>query len=155
MSFTCRIAEVCDIDDITSMVLCMALESENVELRRDVVRNGVSKLVDDQSFGFYVVAESNESGSIIGEVCVTYEWSDWNAGVYWWLQSVCVLPEHRKKGVFTNMLDFVKLLAREGKIHEKVSAIRLYHASSNGDAREVYMKQGFSDPGYRVMQYKL
>ena len=35
-----------------------------------------------------------------GCVMVTTEWSDWRNAAFWWIQSVYVVPEFRRCGVF-------------------------------------------------------
>lgn len=39
-------------------------------------------------------------GSPAAELLVTFEWSDWRNAQYWWIQSLYVVPEHRRKGIF-------------------------------------------------------
>ena len=49
--------------------------------------------------GFYLIAELESDSSYAGCLGVTSEWSDWNAGYYWWFQSVYVKPSFRNIGV--------------------------------------------------------
>ena len=48
--------------------------------------------------GALFVAE--EEGTCSGQLMLTFEWSDWRNGWIWWIQSVYVRPEARRRGVF-------------------------------------------------------
>lgn len=45
----------------------------------------------DLRHGFYVVAESQEQ--VVGCLMITFEWSDWRCGLFWWIQSLYIRPE--------------------------------------------------------------
>ena len=49
---------------------------------------------------------------MIGQAMITYELTDWRDGLLWWLQSVYVLPEHRRRGVFRALYEHIRSLAR-------------------------------------------
>src|SRR6059036_1300058 len=74
----------------------MALETENLSLDLDRLRAGVQAVFDDPAHGFYVIAEVG--GQRAGQAMITYEWSDWRNGVFWWIQSVYTVPELRGRG---------------------------------------------------------
>lgn len=38
-------------------------------------------------------------GEFAGSLMITFEWSDWRNGYYWWIQSVFVRPQYRGRGV--------------------------------------------------------
>jgi hypothetical protein len=38
-----------------------------------------------------------QGGAVKAQLMITYEWSDWRAGVVWWIQSVYVQPQHRQQ----------------------------------------------------------
>lgn len=48
-----------------------------------------------QTRATYYVVELQ--GSVVAQLMITYEWSDWRAADVWWIQSVYVPPQHRQK----------------------------------------------------------
>jgi ribosomal protein S18 acetylase RimI-like enzyme len=92
----------------------------------------------DESRGFYLLAESE--GGPVGQLALTYEWSDWRNAVFWWLQSVYVRPEFRRQGVLRSLYDRVlKLGADKG-----VCGVRLYVERNNVSAQEAYRRLGLA-----------
>ena len=75
----------------------MAYETEGKILDRDQVTKGVCGLFERPQFGFYLVAEDH--GLVVASLMVTYEWSDWRNGLFWWIQSVYVNKTHRRQGI--------------------------------------------------------
>ena len=65
-------------------------------LDRAICTLGVQAVFDDGSRGRYYVAE--DDGQVAASLLVTSEWSDWRAGVVWWIQSVYVAPAARRRG---------------------------------------------------------
>ena len=94
-------AEEKDIQVITDFQVVLALETEGINLNPGIVLRGVSKVLADPTKGFYLVAK--EEGRTIGCLMITYEWSDWRARTVWWIQSLYVVPEHRRQGIFRQM----------------------------------------------------
>ena len=79
----------------------------------------------------------------------TWEWSDWRNGVVWWLQSVFVEPEFRRRGVFRSLY---KTLRHEAHNDERVVGLRLYVERDNRGAQATYARLGMSSSGYVVME---
>lgn len=142
-----RRAEPDDAPVITGFNLGIALETENLRLRPKTVRAGVAKLLENPGFGFYLVAELD--GQTVGSLMVTTEWSDWRCGQFWWIQSVYVLPEFRKRGIYRRMHEKVKELARE---NDNVCGFRLYVEKENFAAQAAYLKTGMCQTGYRMFE---
>ena len=90
----------------------MLQATEAIKLLPDVVGPGVEAMLADPSKGRYWVAEAG--GRIVGQIMVTYEWSDWRNGMIWWIQSVYVHGEYRRSGVFSTLYRHVESLARAG-----------------------------------------
>jgi len=42
------------------------------------------RILADQNLGKFVYVEA-ESGEVVGFLFVTYEWSDWGDGIFFWL----------------------------------------------------------------------
>ena len=79
---------------------------------------------------------------------ITREWSDWNNGWYWWIQSVYVVPELRGRGVFKAMYAKVRELAAQ----EQVLQVRLYVDKTNTDAQRVYQRLGMEECHYLMYE---
>ncbi|HSE12189.1 MAG TPA: hypothetical protein VLB69_06115, partial [Rudaea sp.] len=83
-----RPARVEDAGDIARFNAAMARETEGKALDLARLRAGVDAVRADARHGFYLVAEAG--GENAGCLMITYEWSDWRNGQWWWLQSVYV-----------------------------------------------------------------
>ncbi|MEO6422770.1 MAG: GNAT family N-acetyltransferase, partial [Candidatus Nitrotoga sp.] len=101
-----RIAEIRDALVITKFNQAMALETEQKELIPEVISKGVNQLLKNPNLGFYVIAERDNE--IIGSLMVTTEWSDWRNGMFWWIQSVYIKPNERRKGIYTELYNFIR-----------------------------------------------
>ena len=115
-----RKASIYDIPILVNNNQELALETENIQLHRETLLAGVSNSLKREDC-HYFVAELN--GEVVGQTMITYEWSDWRNGVMWWIQSVYVQPEHRKKGVFRSLFKHIEHLAKN---YSDVKALRLY-----------------------------
>jgi len=135
-----------DIEAIAQFQVDMALESENLTLDKNTVLRGVSAVIDDPSKGLYFVAR--DKGVAIGSLMLTKEWSDWNDGWYWWIQSVYVRPAYRRQGVFTALFHAVEKAAQK----ENVSQIRLYVDKENTRAQNTYQKLGMHESHYLMYE---
>ena len=122
----------------------MAKETENVNLDPDVILAGVKAVVGVEqgkggvSKGRYFVVELG--GRVCGQLMITYEWSDWRNAQIWWIQSVYVVEEDRKKGIYTALYSHVK----EEAMKEGVCGLRLYADADNVPAQNTYRKLGMS-----------
>ncbi len=125
----------------------LARESENLALVPATVRAGVEALLRDPAKGTYFVAE--ESGEVIGQLLITHEWSDWRNGDFWWLQSVFVRADFRRRGVFQALFEFVTTAARS---QGDVTGVRLYVEKHNDGAIKTYHKLGFIQTHYDVLE---
>ena len=136
-----------DAPVIAAFNAAMARETEALELDPVRLLAGVRAVFDDPAKGFYLVAE--QDGEVIGQLMITYEWSDWRNGDLWWLQSVYVAPEHRRRGVFRRLFEHV---LREAEANPGVVGVRLYVEDGNAPARDVYRRLGLRAGGYHVME---
>lgn len=139
-----------DAPIIADFNLRLAEESENLRLDPLCVEAGVDTVLRDPSKGLYFVAE--KAGSVIGQVMITYEWSDWRNGNLWWLQSVYVKPEFRRLGIFRRLFEHLQRLAIERK---DVRTLRLYMHAENTRARQSYEKLGMKRTQYEVFELEL
>lgn len=137
-----RKATLDDAESIAENNIKLALESESSKLTYKKTLNGVKSLIENPSKGFYIVTEENKS--IIGQLMITFEWSDWQNKNIWWLQSIYVKKNFRKKGVFKKLIEKTKKLASENN----VNLLRLYVFKKNKTAIDVYKKIGFQKSEY-------
>ena len=135
-----------DADIIAFFNYQMALETESLELDREVVRDGVRNLIKQSDQGFYIVAKSDYA--LCGSLMITKEWSDWRNGLIWWIQSVYIRPEYRKKGIFRKMYRYVLDLAKQNKI----IGLRLYVEKNNAIAQQTYNALGMQETAYRIYE---
>ncbi len=143
-----RLAKIDDSLAIAAFQLKMAIETENLQLEAETVGKGVNAVFEKPGFGQYFVAEKD--GQIIASMLTTFEWSDWRNAQVWWLQSVYVIPEFRRQGIFKRMYDFVKILAKNDT---NVGGIRLYVDKTNVRAQEVYKAVGMNGEHYQVFEW--
>jgi len=136
-----------DVLKIAEFNVAMALETENKTLDLDIVSKGVSYIFQNSEYGFYVVAR--HQGQAVGWLMITYEWSDWRNGFFCWIQSVYVEPNHRRKGLYRSMYDFVKGYAAE---HSHICGFRLYAEKDNDRAQETYKKLGMEKTDYLIFE---
>ena len=144
-----RNASLEDSGTIARFNILLAEESEKEELEYHTVLKGVRTLLSDERKGFYLVAV--DRNDIIGQMMVTFEWSDWRNRNTWWLQSVYVVKEWRRKGVFKRLFEQAWLRAAK----EGVGMLRLYVHGSNRRAMKVYGRIGMEAAPYRIMQRPL
>ncbi|MFH2008752.1 MAG: GNAT family N-acetyltransferase [bacterium] len=125
----------------------MALETEGLELPLETVTAGVCSLLQRPQNGFYVVAE--RAGELVGSLMITTEWSDWRNGDFWWIQSVYVRPEARRRGIYRRLYAFVK--ARAGEMGG-VCGFRLYVEKENARAHATYEALGMREAVYKMYE---
>jgi len=147
LDLSIREATPSDAGTIADYNTRLALESEGMKLVPEVVGPGVQAMLADRSMGRYWVAEAD--GRIVGQIMVTYEWSDWRNGRIWWIQSVYVHGDYRRGGVFSALYRHVESLARHDP---QVRGLRLYVERGNTRAQRTYMSLGMVMTDYQVMQ---
>ena len=125
----------------------MARETENRELDDTLILDGVTGGLARPDRCRYFVAEVG--GKIAGQAMITFEWSDWRNGELWWLQSVYVLPQFRRQGIFTALYRHIEQLGRQ---NPDVRGLRLYVEEENRSGQEVYSRLGMVHAGYHVYE---
>ena len=147
MSFSVRPARLEDASTIAEFNRAMALETEGIDLDQDRLRLGVRAILTDSAKGFYLLAE--QDAQVLGQLMITFEWSDWRNGIFWWIQSVYVEPSHRGQGVYRALHDYVENLARNTP---GIAGLRRYVEKNNHAAQSVYKSVGMSAAGYDVYE---
>lgn len=125
----------------------LASETEGKKLVPNIIAAGVQALLAEERHGRYFVA--CDQSRIIGQMMHTREWSDWRNGEIWWLQSVYVDPDYRRRGVFRSLYQHIVELAQQTA---QVVGIRLYVERHNQQAMDTYRSLQMSDAGYSVME---
>lgn len=142
-----RDAEPTDAGFIVAANSALAAETEGQALDPELVGPGVQAVLDDPSLGRYYIAEID--GRAVGQLMTTFEWSDWRNGLFLWIQSVYVLPDHRGEGVFRALFEHLSRLAQEDA---RICGIRLYVDRDNDRAQDVYGRLGMHRTNYGVME---
>jgi len=140
-------------EDVPLMVrwqLAMALETEDKPLDEAVLARGIQRAFDDARKGRYFIAEVD--GRPAGTLMLTWEWSDWRDGWWWWIQSVFVDEAFRRRGVYRALYAHVLELAQADP---EVRGIRLYVEQENSSARRTYEFLGMQHPGYVMYERAL
>jgi ribosomal protein S18 acetylase RimI-like enzyme len=147
MPISVRRATLDDAAVVCEFNRLLAHESEGKTLDLALLRPGVAHVLADKDKGLYFLAE--ESGAIVGQLGVTFEWSDWRNGWFWWVQSVYVVPEARRRGVFRTLFRHVHAAAQADA---QVIGIRLYVERDNFAAHKTYQALGLEWTTYQVME---
>jgi GNAT superfamily N-acetyltransferase len=147
MNIIVRQATVADTAIIAHFNALMAHETERIALDQERLKAGVEALLRDPSKGVYYLAEQNNI--VVGQMMITYEWSDWRNGTFWWIQSVYVESSARGSGVFRTLFDYVHLLA---KSRSDVCGLRLYVERSNDRAKRTYDRHGMYLSHYEMFE---
>ena len=138
-----------DIENIAQFQVDMAMESEGTQLDKDIVTKGVSAAMADENKGLYYIARVD--GKAVGSLMLTREWSDWNNGWYWWIQSVYVAPDYRRQGVYKSMYQAVCTHAKQ----QNIAQVRLYVDKTNTRGQEVYSSLGMQESHYLIYETTL
>ncbi|TAL59025.1 MAG: GNAT family N-acetyltransferase [Bacteroidetes bacterium] len=125
----------------------MAWETEQMTLFPEIITKGVKAVFKNPNHGQYWVAEDN--GNVIATLLITCEWSDWRNTSVWWFQSVYVLPEYRRRGIFRSMYSNIKNeAARLG-----IAGLRLYVETNNTRAKDTYKALGMQSEHYIMYEW--
>ena len=142
-----RIASLKDAGAIAEFNRAMALETENKILDPDILLQGVTSALKKPELGFYIVAELKNK--VVGCLMITTEWSDWRNGIFWWIQSVYIHPEHRRCGIYATMYEHIKIMVTE---NSQVCGFRLYVDQENKVAQKGYVSLGMKKTKYLLFE---
>jgi ribosomal protein S18 acetylase RimI-like enzyme len=148
MPLTVRPATPDDLAIVVEFNCRLAEETEGKTLNREILVPGVTAaLSDPQTKGPYFLALDN--GEVVGQLGVTFEWSDWRNGWYWWIQSVYVRSDARRRGIFRMLYQHVHSAALADP---QVIGLRLYVERENRHAQETYRNLGMTPSGYLLFE---
>ena len=160
---TVRDALPADAQIIAEFNIGLAAETEDIALDAATIRRGVDRVLADPSKGRYFVAEAlvleasggaalpRQRREVVGCTMLTYEFSDWRDAELWWIQSVYVRADWRRRGVFRALYEHIRTAA----LAACVAALRLYVEKENLSAQETYGALGMQFMPYRVMTQRL
>jgi len=145
--FSVRKASHQDLDTVIRFNSALARETEDKVLDPMVLAQGVQKALEDPSLCTYFMAEAN--GEPVGQTMITYEWSDWRNGLFWWIQSVYVAKQFRRQGVFRALYAHIRALGRK---EPDVCGLRLYVIRGNERAIATYRELGMTVSEYLLCE---
>jgi GNAT superfamily N-acetyltransferase len=145
---TVRHAILEDREQIAAYQSAMAKETEGLELDPERCLSGVTAVFENPGLGRYFVASDGERPA--GCLLITPEWSDWRNGLVWWIQSVYVTAEYRRRGVYAALYRHVRSLAESDP---NVHGIRLYVDRRNEVAQQVYRRLGMNGDHYQLFEW--
>ena len=148
-----RMATLQDLDIIIENNIKLAMEFENIEdcplkIEKQIVKKGVKRVLENENLGFYFICKEKEA--LIGQVLITYEWSDWRNQMIWWLHRIYVTPKWRKKGALKKIIKKLDELAEKKNVY----AMRLYLHSNNKNAIYAYEKTGWEKLPFKIYTHK-
>jgi GNAT superfamily N-acetyltransferase len=142
-----------DVQAIADFNSKLAFETEGKTLDEETVMKGVSAVIHDPHKGFYIIAETETDGvQLLGQLLITFEWSDWRNQRFWWIQSVYVAEEFRNQRVFAKLYRYVVEMAKQ---RGDISALRLYVAKHNAPAKQAYVSLGLKQIPYELFEHAL
>ncbi len=116
--------------------------------KRDLLRNGLRKLTSSPDLGFHILAEAE--GEVVGMLRICFEWSPYRDGTFWWVENVYVVPDWRRKGVYSAMHKHIHSAAEDDPA---ICGIRLYTDEDNHGARQTYESVGMN--GYMMEFFEI
>lgn len=146
-SISIRKAKPDDASVIIDFQQKMAWETEHMTLLPEIISKGVNAVFQNPFYGQYWVAAENDK--VVASLLITYEWSDWRNSVVWWFQSVYVLPEYRRSGIFRSMYSHIKSEA----LKSGIAGLRLYVETNNSGAQRTYEALGMQSEHYRFYEW--
>jgi predicted ABC-type ATPase/GNAT superfamily N-acetyltransferase len=147
MPIAIRLATLADAAIVVEFNRRLAEETEGKTLNPRKLEPGVAAVLADPNKGLYYLAEVD--GHIVGQIGLTFEYSDWRCGWFWWIQSVYVRSEARRQGVFRALYEHVERLA---EADSEAIGLRLYVEQANATAQQTYLRLGMERTGYFVLE---
>ena len=143
-----RRAGVSDIDAIAEFQCRLAEESEGMTLDTETVRKGVGGVVDNPMRGDYWLAEAD--GQTIACLMILNEWSDWRNAAVWWIHSLYVVSNWRRRGVLRAMYEHLRGIV---EADDSLCGLRLYVEKDNHVAMTAYEALGMDGGHYKLYEW--
>jgi ribosomal protein S18 acetylase RimI-like enzyme len=149
--FFLRTATKDDGDLIVNFQVAMALETEQLTLKKEVVKPGVMEILQQRvSRGEYWMVVKKSTSEVVACALWLPEWSEWRNGYVMWIHSVYVLPSERGKGIFRFLYQFLQERVCTDK---QLKGLRLYVDKSNTSAQKVYERLGMNGNHYQLFEW--
>jgi GNAT superfamily N-acetyltransferase len=148
MNLVIEEARIGDLNTLVEFQLKMAMETEELQLDREILSKGVKAVYEDPTKARYFVARIDER--VVGMLMITLEWSDWRNGWVWWIQSVYVEQEFRKDGVFRSLYSYIRNVVENS---DSIKGLRLYVDKRNIKAQKVYDAIGMTREHYTTYEW--
>jgi GNAT superfamily N-acetyltransferase len=150
MDVRVRRATLVDLESLIGFAAEEAREAEGIEKAPATLRAGIAAALENEELALYWVL-ADEHDQAVGAISALKEWSNWNAGFYWWVQSLFIAPGYRGRGLLRLLIDAVRDEARR----QNGLDLRLYVHEGNERARAAYRQVGFAEMHYRIMSRAL
>jgi GNAT superfamily N-acetyltransferase len=148
MPLTVRPPTPADVPVLVEYNRRLARETESKELDPATLAAGVAAAIaDPKRKGPYFLACDGED--VVGQMQITYEWSDWRNGWFWWVQGVYVRADFRGRGVFRTLYEHAR---RQARAAGDVIGLRLYVERDNRAAQATYRRLGMEMLSYDLME---
>ena len=147
LSIEIRPAASTDVESLVALNMALADETEQKQLTRQTVCLGVQSLLENPDLGYYLVAACD--GEVVACAMVSYEWSDWRNGRFWWIQSVYVRASFRRQGIFRRLYQHIQSTAEQ---RPDVCGLRLYVEQENTTAQSTYRSLGMRPAPYQMYE---
>lgn len=144
---TVRSATPADAAVIIEFNRRLAQETEGKTLDGATLAAGVAAVLADPVRGRYYLAE--DDGAPLAQLMITTEWSDWRNGWFWWIQSVYVREDARRRGLFRLLYEYVR---EQAQADGAVIGLRLYVEHANRPAQDAYRRLGLDATGYLLLE---
>ena len=144
---TFRAATLADLDAIVANNVAMARETEGLALPPATAREGARRVLEEggdsggagsaaarHAARYYVLSDPSDAATLLAQLMVTLEWSDWRAADVWWVQSVYVPAALRGRGLFRRLYGEVRAAAAAAG----AAGVRLYADDGNAEAHATY-----------------
>jgi GNAT superfamily N-acetyltransferase len=126
----------------------MAKETEDYDLDRLAVTQGVHAVINDPLKGNYYITLENQEP--IACLLTVPEWSDWRNKTVLWIHSVYVSESHRQQGIYKAMYTSLQEMV---KTNSQYAGLRLYVDKRNTKAIDVYHKLGMESHHYSLCEW--
>lgn len=144
-----RRARLEDVETLIRFSAAMARETEQRTLDPGRLRQGTLAVFDQAERGMFYVAEHRPTLMVVGQCLITYEWSDWRNAQFWWIQSVYVDPQWRRRGVYRRLHDTIR---QQAEATPDVCGIRLYVEQGNSVAQRTYEAVNLHRAKYEIWE---
>ena len=144
-----RLASENDVDVLARFEVQSAKETEQYCLDFATARNAIAYFVNSWDKGFYLVMEANKE-DLVGCVRVTKDFATWENSEIWWLRSMFVQPNYRRKNVATQLCkEIIKMSSKHA------CSVRLFVDKHNSNAKSLYKSLGFMESRYELYEMRV